>query len=317
MPLNGMFCNVHIDPVDDAEYDFGDVANYDFVDDAGFDFNALPAGCPSGSTSGSSYASSSFGPHTPTSGQSTPPFSTSFDFGSSSFASSVDSDQFGLTPPSSATSTYFPMTPVAESVVSDFVNPVFPVTPSRGQFEFPSHPLSSCGPQLTPPQNMDCNFLINQLGPLPVLSTPSAIAQINRFSDVASHWAYPDSPISFELHHSTAALAGSFQPIKQEPDEDRMASSILSSHTTARRRALLSEARRRTTVLQQEVQKGSPNIKRTTRIKREKKARAVVPEEDHSYGVDSIEAASAFKCLAEGCPRVYRRNEHMKRHMKT
>ena len=317
MALNGMICNLHIDSVDDAEYDFGHVAAYDFADDAGFDLNTLPARCPSGSISGSSYASSSFGPHTPTSGRSTPPFSTSFDFGSS-FGSSVDSGPFGLTPPSSATSTYFPMTPNTGHVVSDFGNPVFPVTPSRGQFEFPSHPLSSCGPHLTPSQSMDCNFLINQLGPLPVLSTPSAVAQFNRFSDVASHWAYPDSPISFDQQQaSTAALAGSFQAIKQEPESDTMTSSVLSLHTTARRRALMGEARRRTTVLQQEVQKGSPPTRRTTRIKREKKACAAAPENDHSYAVDSIEPASAFKCLAEGCPKVYRRNEHMKRHMKT
>ena len=314
MSLNGMICNLHIDSVDDAECDFVDDAAYDFVEDAGFDFNTLPARCPSGSISGSSYAPSTFAPHTPTSGRSTPPFSTSFDFGSS-FASSVDSDPFGLTPPSSATSIYFPMTPNAGNMVSDFVNPLFPVTPSRGQFEFSSHPLSSCAPQLTPSQNMDYHFLINQLGSVPVLSTPSTMAQFNRCSDAASHWTYPDSPISFDLHSSQRELAGSFQSIKQEPENDRITSAA-SSQTTARRRALMGEARRRTTVLQQEIQKGSPPPKRTTRIKREKKAGAVMPEDDHSYAVDSIEPASAYKCLAEGCSKVYRRNEHMKRHMK-
>lgn len=327
MELTGMaMCNMHLD----------------FNEEVDFDFSNLPAGCPSGSISGSSYASSSFGPHTPTSGRSTPPFSTSFDFGSS-FASSVDSVPFDITPPSSATSTYFPMTPEA-APGSDYAYPVFPVTPSRGQLAFSGHPLSSCGGQPTPLQSMHCNFLINQLGSHPPLSTtPSVMTQFDHLSDVASHWAYPDSPINFN-QQSAATLVDSIQSIKhefaqsikQEFEDDSM--SPFTPSTTARKRALMGEARHRTTALQQaQWCPPRPNM-RTTQVKRERKPRTARGKVDNSDGdgddndnsddddddddcnfaVDSIEPKSTFKCPVAGCKaKPYRRNEHMKRHMKS
>lgn len=318
----------------------------DFNDDVEFDFSSLAVRCPSGSISDSSYASSSFGPHTPTSGRSTPPFSTSFDFGSS-FAPSVDSVPFDVTTPSSATSTYFPMTPEA-APVSDYAYPVFPATPSRGHLGFPGHQLSSCGTQLTPSQSMNCGFLVNQLGSHPSLATTSSImAQFDHLSDVASHWAYPDSPISFDQQSATTRVDSVplikhefVQSIKQEYEDEAM--TPFNPSTTARKRALMGEARHRTTALQH-AQWSSPRSNvRTTQIKRERKSRAAREnvgnndlggdnsndsDEDHdeedddddcNFAVDSIEPKSTFKCPVAGCKaKPYRRNEHMKRHMKS
>jgi hypothetical protein len=106
---------------------------------------------------------------------------------------------------------------------------------------------------------------------------------------------------------------GSVPSIKQECEEDSMVP-LMPSHA-ARKRALMGEVRQRTTVLQQ-VQKFSPPNGRA-RVKREKKAQVVVSEDD-GYAVDSVEPASTFKCPVQGCKaKPYRRNEHMKRHMKS
>jgi hypothetical protein len=328
MEVTGMsMCNMHLD----------------FNDDVDFDFSSLPAGCPSGSISGSSYASSSLGPHTPTSGRSTPPFSTSFDFGSS-FASSVDSVPFDIATPSSATSTYFPMTPEA-APVSDYAYPVFPVTPSRGQLGFPGHPLSGCGTQLTPSQSMHCNFLANQFGAPPSLSTaPSVMTQFEHLSvpDMASHWAYPDSPISFNqqpaprLVDSAQSIKQEFvQLVKQEFEDDSMPLSTTTPSSSARKLALMGQARHRTTALQHAQQCPPRSKVRTTRVQRVRKPCAARVTDDNDgndnrdsdnddeddgfdFTVDSVEPKSTFKCPVEGCKaKPYHRNEHMKRHMKT
>ncbi|KAK4156386.1 hypothetical protein C8A00DRAFT_30780 [Chaetomidium leptoderma] len=293
----------------------------DLGDEVDFSFGSLPAG-NSGSISGSSSASSSFGPHTPTSERSTPPFSTSFDFGSS-FASSVDAVPFDLTPPSSATSTYFPMTPETGNV-SGFGYPVFPATPSRGPFDFSGHPLSSCGMQLTPSQNTDCSFLAHLFGPHPLPSTPSVLTQFDHTSDTASHWMYPDSPISFEQQQSPTRFVGTVRSnkqdsiehdwIKQELEDDMMPPSTPSD--MARKRVLMGQVRHRTTALQQQVQQ-CQSFSAPRRIKVEKRARAVATE-SRSIAVDKVEPASTFRCPVEGCKvKPYRRNEHMKRHIQT
>jgi len=280
-------------------------------DDAGFDFNSLPAGCPSGSISGSSYAWSSFDPHTPTSGRSTPPFTTSFDFGSSFTTLSLDPSPVDLTPPPSAAasssaahSTYFPMTPKTAGSIPDFAYPGFPITPARAQFDFYGNPLTTCGPQLRTPQAaMDCSFLLNQLSPHPVM----AATQFDRISEPTSQWAYPDSPISFD-HQSPSGPPSS--------QEDRATS--LMPPTSERKRVLMGAARHRTSALQH-AQQHCSSFSSRPRVKRERKARAAVVTDDDdggSFAVDSVEPASTFKCPMEGCKvKPYRRNEHMKRHI--
>jgi hypothetical protein len=280
----------------------------DFGNDADFDFNSLGAGWPSGSVSGSSCASSSFGPHTPTSGRSSPHYSASFDFGSS-FASSAGIVPFDPSPPSSTTSTYFPMTPKTSNV-SNFVYPVFPTTPSRGQLVFSCDPLNSYAAQLTPSQNMDCAFPMNHLDSHSYMAAPSALEQYDHLSNGASHWAYPDSPISFD-QHSPAGGAQPIQSIKQEFDEDTM--TPMTPSITAKKRALMDQTRHKTMVLQQQMQQCSPSRTRT-RAKRGKKRHSAAAGEDN-FSMDAVEPATKCKCPVEGCDKRYRRSEHMKRHI--
>lgn len=280
----------------------------DFGNDADFDFNSLGSGWPSGSVSGSSCASSSFGPHTPTSGRSSPHYSASFDFGSS-FASSTGIVPFDPSPPSSATSTYFPMTPKTSNA-SSFVYPVFPTPPSRGQLVFSCDPLNSYAAQLTPSQNMDCSFPINHLDSHPYMAAPPALGQYDHLSNGASHWAYPDSPISFD-QHSPDGVAQPIQSIKQEFDEDTM--TPMTPSITAKKRALMDQTRHKTMALQQQMQQCSPSRTRT-RAKRGKKRRAAAAGEDN-FSMDAVEPATKCKCPVEGCDKRYRRSEHMKRHI--
>ncbi|KAK3298017.1 uncharacterized protein B0H64DRAFT_136209 [Chaetomium fimeti] len=282
----------------------------DFGNDADFDFNSLGAGWPSGSVSGSSCASSSFGPHTPTSGRSTPHYSASFDF-SSSFASSTGVVPFDPSPPSSATSTYFPMTPKSSNV-SNFVYPVFPATPSRGQLVFSCDPLSSYTAQLTPSQNMDCSFPMNHVDSHSYLAASSALGQYDHLPNGVSHWTYPDSPISFD-QHSPAGAAQSVQSIKQEFDEDMM--TPMTPSVATKKRVLMDETRHRAMALQQQMQQCSPSKSRT-RAKRAKKRRTGAAGDDN-FSMDAVEPATKCKCPVEGCDKRYRRSEHMKRHIQS
>ncbi|KAK4239032.1 hypothetical protein C8A03DRAFT_14543 [Achaetomium macrosporum] len=282
-------CNVHLD--------FGDSVDFDFHD--------LPEGCSSASTSGSSSASSSFGPHTPTSDRSTPSFSTSLDFGSS-FASSVDTVPFDLTPPSSAASNYFPMTPKAGNV-ADFGYSAFPVTPSQGQLGFSGHPFSSCGTQLAPPQAVDCGFYTNHLGTSPFMSTPPSVTQLNHLSDMA--WMHTDSPISFE-NESPSRIVDSFS-VKSESEHGMMSPSMLSS--AARKRAAIGEARQKTTALHQAQQRSQPGVRR--QIKKERRLRSLETE-GGSMAMGSVEPSNRYYCPEVGCNKgPYQRKEHLKRHI--
>ncbi|KAG7285564.1 hypothetical protein NEMBOFW57_010193 [Staphylotrichum longicolle] len=172
------------------------------------------------------------------------------------------------------------------------------------------------------------------------------MAQFDHLSDMASHWAYPDSPISFNQHSATTRVDSvpsskhEFVPsIKQEYEDEAM--TPFCSSTTARKRALMGEARHRTTALQHAQWSSPRSNARTTQVKRERKPRAARgnvgnndldgensndSDEDHdddddddcNFAVDSIEPKSTFKCPVAGCKaKPYRRNEHMKRHMKS
>lgn len=296
-------CNIHVD----------------FSDDADFSFNSLSSGCSSASISGSSYASSSLGPHTPTSGRSTPPLSASLDFGSS-FASSVDTVPFDLTPPSSATSTYFPVA-LKSNNVSDFSYTGFPITPSRAHFGFPGHPLNSCGGQLTPSQTMDYGFFMSDLGPHPLLSTPYGLNHGGQPSDTCSLWVHAEGPISFEEHSPSRFIRGA-QSIKLELDEDMMVPQSVKLESeedmmfsvAARRRARMEEVRLKTTALRDAQQGVQPNAR--ARIKAGKQLRTLVAGSS-SVAMENIQPGK-FKCPHEGCKTgPYRRNEHLKRHIQS
>jgi hypothetical protein len=273
-----------------------------------FDVNALddfglPAGASAANMRSSSLAASSYTPQTPTSDRSSLSFSASFDL-ASSFASSVDPVPFDLTPPSSATSTYFPMTPAGS--FSEAVHPAFPVTPSR-QLGFRGQPLSSPGSQMTPSQTMEYDFFVNQLGSHSLISTPSALARSNHMSDTTSHWAYPDSPISFD-QQSPSSVHSSMEWVKHEREENGMDMPA----STARRRTLMAEARQRTTALRQQVEQCSAANPRV-RTKRENKAHTAISVD----GKVRVARAGAFKC-PRGCrDKVFQRKEHMMRHVRT
>lgn len=224
----------------------------DFDDDVDFSFNTF-AGCPCQSTCCSSYASSSFGPQTPISGRSSPRPSSSVDFGSS-FASSIDTPAFELTPPSSATSSYFSMGSKAECVYAGF-----PVTPSRGQLSFTGHPISPFNEHLVASHPMDCAFPMDDLGSQPHFSTPSTLGPDGQVSDICSLWGHSESPISFGEPLSPR-LGGTVQSVKREAGEDRITPSIVSAE--ARRRAKIEEVRHKTAALHQ-AQQQSPSNGRT------------------------------------------------------
>jgi hypothetical protein len=160
--------------------------------------------------------------------------------------------------------------------------------------------------------DMDCSFFVTHLGVNPLPSASPGPTQFGQLSDTASHWSYPDSPISFG-QESPTRLNGTVQSIKEH--EDGVEGSFTPSRTE-RRRALIEEARHRTTVLHQQVQQCSPSSPRT-RIKREKKPLPMI-RGDSRLPLGKVERTGAFKCPMEGCQqRPYRRSEHMKRHIQT
>ncbi|KAL2257794.1 hypothetical protein VTK26DRAFT_9162 [Humicola hyalothermophila] len=295
-----------------------------YRDDVDYELDSLPGNFSTASVSGSSYASSSFGPHTPRSARSTPVRSNSMDFGSSftsSFASSVDSVPFELTPPSSATTPCF-STALRPGDAPDFVCAGFPLTPSRNQFNFAGPSVSNCGTQWTPPQRMDCNFLIGGLGPHPNLSTHPGMAQMGQPSDVRSSWL-ADSPISFEGRPPMLQLQPGFheegspsgpRSATRGPtfeNEENMTTPMMPS-VAVRRRVRMEKARLRTTVLQ-EIQQG-PQSTAQLRNRIAKHGRS--SEQANGNGIST--ARNKFKCPHEGCKtEPYRRREHLKRHIQS
>ncbi|KAK4032293.1 hypothetical protein C8A01DRAFT_20610 [Parachaetomium inaequale] len=266
-----------------------------------FGFNSLQAEGTEASVRPSSYPSSSFGPYIPTSGYSTPlpapshsglPSSISFDFGSS-FASLASVVPFRLILAPSTTFTYHPMAPKTDNASN------------QGRHDLSIQALGSYGAQLTSSQTMDCKLLANQPSPNSHLLTPSVITDLDDLSDNAAHQMYPDVPINFNQQVPTT-LVGTV---------DRAMTTPFILPSTERDQVLIGEARHGTG-LQQQVQRCSPSNSRS-RIKRKKNRRAVVAG-DSSFALDNVvKPAAAFKCPIKGCPKLYHRNEHVKRHIKT
>ncbi|GAB1313615.1 hypothetical protein MFIFM68171_03825 [Madurella fahalii] len=279
-----------------------------FDEDVGYGFNdaSVPEPCSAVSFGGSSYASSSFGPHTPLSSPSTPSRSGSLDYGSS-FASSIDGLSFEPSPPSSATSTYFP-TSLKTSDVSDFAHPSFPMTPPRGQLRFSGHPISGCGAPLAP-SPMDFCLYMNGLGSQSLLSTPSGLVKLDEPSDAWSIFLEPDSPISRSKKRSAPRLLEPFEPIKVE-DEDVMTPPS-TPWAPPRKRSRMEDVRQRTADLRKAQQR--PQSDPRARERRSKQRLAPAMESD---GMITLAKAGAHKCDWEGCDaKPFQRREHMKRHV--
>ncbi|KAL2135790.1 hypothetical protein VTI74DRAFT_6856 [Chaetomium olivicolor] len=260
---------------------------------AGFDFRDLSPGSSASSLNGASCTSSYDSP-TPTSGRSTPAFSTGLDF-SSSFASSVDAVVFDLSPPSSATSTYFPMSPKNGNAF-DFVYTELSLTPTPAQLSFSSHQF--CPPPMASSHEMDCSFFMNPLSQT-LMSTPSSVTPFERLPAPVSHWTHSDSPVSFQ-QHSPSRVISPTRSIKQECEENMMA---WEQSSAARRRARLESSRLQK--VQKRHQQQPPHIK---------------SEKQHlpPLVADDVVEPGKYRCREEGCTSgPYRRNEHLKRHMKT
>ncbi|KAL2015151.1 hypothetical protein VTK56DRAFT_6194 [Thermocarpiscus australiensis] len=263
MDLNGVpMCHIHIDLGDDVNFSSNNLAL----------------------ASISPYTSSSYGPQTPTSGHSTPVRSRSFGSFNSSFSSPIDTFPMDLTPPPSATSTYFSM-PVRTGEA------FFPVTPSRSQLGFSGHSLSGCGSQLTPSQTMDGCLFMSDLGSQPFLSSPPGLAEANR---------------------SPSPDAWSVWP--QTPDSPSPRPSVSSGRGSTARLVNPEEARRRTTALQQVQQCSQPSGRTRTRTREQLRA---LMAGGGSISVEDIQPGH-FKCEVKDCKAgPFRRNEHLKRHIQS
>lgn len=299
----------------------GDVGN--------FDFNNLQA-------ENLKAPSANFNPHIPTSGHSTPtpysigfgsyfapsnvgarisasndsglPFSTSFDFGSS-FASFVGTVPLDLTPASLATFPSFLTAPKTDNS-SNPIYPVFPLTPSGERGNFFGQSLGSYDTQLTPSHTINRTPLAGCLSPGSHLLTPSVMTtHFDHVSDIVAHQLYSDSSISSGQQVSTT-LVGTTELIKQNEDSITMP---LTPSPYSMEGVLVGRTRHGAPGPQQ-LQRCSPSGGRAG-IKREKKRR-VVGGIDSTFALDNVRPAKPYKCPVEGCVKSYRRNEHVKRHIK-
>ncbi|KAK3290570.1 uncharacterized protein B0H64DRAFT_51862 [Chaetomium fimeti] len=234
------------------------------------------------------------------------PFSTSFDFGSS-FASLVGAVPLDLTPASLATFPSFLTAPKTDNA-SNPVYPVFPVTPSGERGDFFGQSLGSYGTQLTPSHTIDCTLLAGCLSRGSHLLTPPVITtHFDHVSDIVAHQLYSDSSVSSDQQVSTT-LVGTTEPIKQNDDSITMP---LTPSPCSMEGVLVGRARH-----------GAPGPQQLQRcsgragIEREKKRR-VVGGVDSTFTLDNVRPAKPYKCPVEGCVKSYRRNEHVKRHIKS
>lgn len=269
----------------------------EFASDPDFDFNGPPLGWPSGSVSGSSYTSSSFGPHTPNSGRSTPHFSNSFDYGSS-FASVEPISYDAAAPPSPTMPTYFHPNN-KDGRVSDIIFPACTAPSPWGGVNMLGQSFTGCSSQIMPPQPiMEFSFPSHQMASHHYMPSPPALSQQqHNISHGPTHWTYPDSPISFGQQSPITRPVEAMRTSKRESQEQPMTPRSPSVAETKR--------------------VPETQYKASTKPKRDRKRRvaAEVGGDEDELAVDAVEPASTFQCPIEGCNNRYRRTEHMKRHI--
>ncbi|KAK4205737.1 hypothetical protein QBC40DRAFT_336037 [Triangularia verruculosa] len=259
------------------------------------------------SPSGSSFSlsTSSYGPHTPTSGRSTPPRG-SFNY-ASSFTSSMDGHSIELTPPSSATNSYFPFAFKGDGV-SDFGQPGFPLTPSRSQLSYPSFSHNEYGVQLSPSQQGGY-FCGDNLFQQPVVVSPQQ--QLPPNNGWCENWRWPQdshSPINFGEHTpKRPSVMVRHPPLKFE-DEGQdmdMRKKYLKENLSIEPSAmgLLPSP------LHRVKDDSPPPRQRQPRVKDSKRA----PKEP----VDGVVPKAVHRCIVPNCTYgPYRRHEHLKRHLR-
>ncbi|KAK3990532.1 hypothetical protein QBC44DRAFT_239095 [Cladorrhinum sp. PSN332] len=262
-------------------------------------------------SSGASSYASSFGPHTPLSGISTPSRNNSFDFNASrngsldstsSFATTIDTNPFDLSPPASTTSSYFPANFKADDG-SDICQSGFPLTPSRSQL----HSINTWESQMSPSSTMDYYFQ-EGLSQHTLMSTPPGPVPTGQAWEYGwgPKWVQGDSPINFEKHTPTR-LAHSIHGLKIEESEQH--------EFEAKKRMLVEEAKLRATALhqmQQEQEHHRSTAMRSVRTRTVRQQRSRRPPQDS--GIGTI-VQSVYHCNLPGCTDgPYRRHEHLIRH---
>ncbi|KAK3314774.1 hypothetical protein B0H66DRAFT_627489 [Apodospora peruviana] len=271
-----------------------------FNDNSSFSFSSHTMGDSSSSSTSSSCHSSNYCPHTPTSGRSTPR-SNSLDFGSS--FSSSGSFAVHLTPPSSATSAYFPRDLNMTGDGSDFLQT--PVTPTRDHMRTNFSDLSLGGCDGQPPIKGSgsplCSintaawleypdyFSFEDVQSRGMLFTPDPTAPTRCDLEASSMWCNPDSPFGFENLSNSTSRSVKREPIRGQP----MAPNL--------------DKFRQNTARLHEAQRTS-----TTRVKKQIKRKGLSPAPTHT-----VAKKSSHICDFLGCTLSYQRLEHLKRHQKT
>ncbi|KAK4226489.1 hypothetical protein QBC38DRAFT_229865 [Podospora fimiseda] len=256
------------------------------------------------SSAASSYASS-FGPHTPLSGTSTPSRNGSFDFntsrnGSMDSNASFDTNTFDLSPPASTNSSYFP-TNIKNEDGSDMCQSAFPLTPSR-------HPINSWESQMSPSSSMDY-YYPESLSQHTLVSTPPGLVLVGQTweSQWGPKWVHGDSPINFENKITPTGLSVSIHGLKIEGSDQ---------HEFEAKRIRMEEAKLRATDLMHQMQQDQrPAVMRSVRMRPVKQQRSRRPTQESDIGTIT---QSVHHCDYPGCTDgPYRRNEHLKRHQKS
>lgn len=256
---------------------------------------SCPSSCPS--TAGSfSSASSHYDPYTPTSRTSTPQQPINFD------TYDNDSIMFDFTPPSSATSGYFPLDALKSTVAPNMLGHGLPSTPSRCNNIFDTGLPFHDSLNFTPTQDIDAYNFADALGSSPfMIPTPSTPFSSNlQNCDLTSVWGQhaDGSPITF----SSPAV----------PMATRTSTPLGSSHGNMRRRVALDGPQQSSAMLQQHLQ--TPTKTRPSKPRNVAGKPGATGQRGYrvSKELDMIPRGK-YKC-DECNGKIYSRAEHLKRH---
>ncbi|KAL2265169.1 hypothetical protein VTJ83DRAFT_6269 [Remersonia thermophila] len=266
----------------------------------------------------------------PLSGCATPGIPGSIDFNSSFSSSTNDSFTFAQLTPSSSRSFQFPVsptTPVSEGLVEIGCSPLSG-TPTRGIPEAHGLPSFDGGDFADAVQAASSRdyAVASDFAMHPLLSGPSAPTPFGLSSTNMAHWAYPESPIQFELPSPARSVPIGQRRKHELGNDDAMppTPSTSSSHdepftpsppstpvsAASKRARMMHQARHRTTALQHHLrQDASSGLER--RSKKEH-CQKLDPEGDIM-----VERSASNNCEVVGCGKVFRRKEHLKRHLKS
>lgn len=253
--------------------------------------------CPSMAGSFSS-PSSHFDPLTPTSRTSTPQQPINYD-------TSLENDSmiFDFTPPSSATSAYFPLD-MKHTVTPDMLNHGMPSTPSRCNNLFDTTLSFHDTMNYTPTRDMDAYNFVDVLGsssPFLVPTPPPQFSSNTPNCDLASVWGHhaDSSPITFSSP-AVPMTARTSTPLANN------------SHGNMRRRVVMDGPQHSSAMLQQHLQtptKAKVPKSRSTGVK----AGAL---SQRGYRVSkNLDRIPPRKHKCDLCNnKSYTRAEHLKRH---